>query len=521
MKVLKSARGLFASSGLPSANTANADCESAQQEEETGVWHYLVVDASGVRPRETPSYDGKKISKSARHNEGQVITVERRRKSGWTKWVYCKETCGWVFDVSPKKDRKVRMVEVECVKGDWSYESTSDMAAVMPGISPLLVSRFASGAAKPACCLKPGEVVQISERVRPFIGKGSFLKLADGRGYVVDFMDGKQMMRRTMSNPQSDTTPNPSPPLSNSPSITDVKVADVKSKSAAGPVEYGEWSYVIVDPKGVCPRNAPTYDKASKTDRRVEEGEIVRVSERRAAEGTTFLKISSPAGWIFDTQPTNKARVRAMQVNIERGNFPYRIVAEKGVALRSRCSFADASKVGRGPEKGALVDVKERIRIGETTFLKLQCGLQHGWVFDKKNKRTLVEEMSPKDVKELELEGIVKESADNSGGVHLRASPTVEKWALTKMLLLENSRLQVTKSATLENREWLQVSMPGRNMQGWVLAEAVTVDQTVAARPSSNQTRVTPPPEKMHDLQKVRQNTLQYRVLGSSNPQCA
>eukprot|EP00746_Dinoflagellata_sp_MGD_P164838 gnl/MRDRNA2_/MRDRNA2_93736_c0_seq1.p1 gnl/MRDRNA2_/MRDRNA2_93736_c0~~gnl/MRDRNA2_/MRDRNA2_93736_c0_seq1.p1 ORF type:complete len:518 (+),score=113.80 gnl/MRDRNA2_/MRDRNA2_93736_c0_seq1:138-1691(+) len=516
MKVLKSARGLFASSGLPSANTANADCESAQQEEETGVWHYLIVDPSGVRPRETPNYEGKKIGKLARYNEGQVITVERRRKSGWTKWVYCKDVGGWVFDVSPKKDRKVRMVEVECIKGEWSYEATSDMAAVMPGVSPLLVSRFASGAAKPATCLRLGEVVQISERVRPLTGKGSFLKLADGRGYVVDFMDGKQMMRRSMSNPQSDTTPNASPPLSNSPSVT-----DVKPTATGGAVEYGDWTYVIVDPKGVCPRNAPTYDKASKTDRRVEEGEIVRVSERRAAEGTTFLKISSPAGWIFDTQPTNKARVRAAEVNIERGNFPYRIVAEKGVALRSRCSFADASKVGRGPERGALVDVKERIRIGETTFLKLQCGLQHGWVFDKKNKRNLVEELGPKEVKEVELEGTVKETTDS--GVHLRLSPTMDKWALTKMLLLENSRVQVNKSANLENKEWLQVSMPGRNMQGWVLAEAITVDQVVTSRPSQNQPwkMATPAPEKMYEMQKARQNTLQYRVLGStSNPQC-
>lgn len=514
MKVLKSARGLFSSSGLPSANTANADCESAQQDEESGVWHYLVIDAHGVRPRETPCYEGKKISKGFRCNEGQVITVERRRKSGWTKWVYCKEACGWLFDVSPKKDRKVRMVEVESVKGSWSYEATNEMAALIPSVSPLLVSRFASGAAKPACCLTPGEVVQISERVRPLTGKGSFLKLADGRGYVVDFMDGKQMMRRCLSNPQSDTsTPAASPPLSTSPSVTDVKPAEK--------AVYGEWTYVIVDPKGVCPRNAPTYDKASKTDRRVEEGEIVRVSERRAAEGTTFLKISSPAGWIFDTQPTNKARVRATEVNIERGNFLYRIVAEKGVAMRSRCSFADGSKVGRGPEKGALVEVKERIRIGETSFLKLQCGLQTGWVFDKKNRRNLLEELGPKEVKDFELEGQVKESTGN--GVHLRTSPTMEKWAETKMLLLSNSRVQVTRSAKLENKEWLQVSMPGRNMQGWVFAEAIALDQMTTSQTITNQSwKVTTPADKMQDLQKARENTLQYRVLGStSNPQCA
>merc|ERR1719421_934411 len=222
-------------------------------------------------------------------------------------------------------------------------------------------------------------------------------------------MDGRQIMRRATGNPQAgstDNTPITTPGITPPRSCTPVSVCDVKSVETS---EYGDWTYIIVDPKGLCPRNAPTYDKCSKIDRRVEEGEVVRVSERRPAEGTMFLKISSPAGWIFDAQPTNKARVRAMELNTERGNFLYRIVAEKGVALRSRCSFADASKVGRGPEKGALVEVQERVRIGETMFLKLQCGLQHGWVFDKKNKRSLVEELGSKEIRDMDMEGLVNE----------------------------------------------------------------------------------------------------------------
>jgi len=521
MKVLKTARGLFSSSGLPSAKNANADHEIAEQEEETGVWHYLIIDAHGCRARETPTYEGKKISKTHRYNEGQVITVNRRRKSGWTKWVYCKDACGWLFDVSPKKDRKVRMVEVECVEGQWEYEATSEMAAVMPDVSPLLVSRFASGATKPASCLKLGEVVQISTRVRPLNGKGSFLKLADGRGWVVDFMDGRQIMRRATGNPQAgstDNTPITTPGITPPRSCTPVSVCDVKSVETS---EYGDWTYIIVDPKGLCPRNAPTYDKCSKIDRRVEEGEVVRVSERRPAEGTMFLKISSPAGWIFDAQPGNKARARATEVNVQRGNWFYRIVAEKGVALRSRCSFADSSKAGRGPDKGAVIEVKERIRCGETTFLKISFGLQGGWVFDKKHKRTLVEELGPKDIKELELEGQVNETAcTGDNGVHLRAAPTMEKWATTKMLVLPNARVQVMKSANLDNKEWLEVSLPGRNMQGWLLAETITLDQTVrSSTPQTYATQKKPmSTDRMYDLQKNRQSSLQYRVLGS-NPQ--
>merc|ERR1712070_903877 len=114
--------------------------------------------------------------------------------------------------------------------------------------------------------------------------------------------------------------------------------------------------------------------------------------------------------------------------------------------------------------KHALVEVKERIRIGETTFLKVQSGLQSGWVFDKKNRRNLVEEVGPNQIKELEREGNVIDSSEKWNGVNLRSSPTMEKWAETKMLLLANSRVQVTRSANLENKEWLQVSMMGRNM---------------------------------------------------------
>merc|ERR1719335_731181 len=103
---------------------------------------------------------------------------------------------------------------------------------------------------------------------------------------------------------------------------------------------------MVVDPKGITVRGSPVYDKAEKLQRRVEEGEVVHVNQRRPAEGTTFLKISSPAGWLFDRQPNDKSQVRLMLVSVERGQWMYLVTAGQGIALRSRCSYSDSARIG-------------------------------------------------------------------------------------------------------------------------------------------------------------------------------
>merc|ERR1719476_1169578 len=95
-----------------------ASPEDGNAGEERGIWHYLVVDPHGIRARLEPRYSrGTKNNDTYfRYREGTIVTIERRRRGGWTKWLSCSE--GWLFDVSPK-DKSVRMLEVDVAHGDW------------------------------------------------------------------------------------------------------------------------------------------------------------------------------------------------------------------------------------------------------------------------------------------------------------------------------------------------------------------------------------------------------------------
>jgi hypothetical protein len=167
-----------------------------------------------------------------------------------------------------------------------------------------------------------------------------------------------------------------------------------------------------------------------------------------------------------------------MEVDVHHGSFLYVVTAEKGVALRNRCSFSDTSKVGRGPEKGALCEVKERVKCGETTFLRLANG--SGWVFDKKNGRSMLEPLKESDYQVMTDEGVLSNICHLHGGtaegIHLRAAPTMERWAQTKMLLLKDQRLFATMKARINCATWLRVSKPG-GMEGWVPFECVTLEE--------------------------------------------
>lgn len=153
--------------------------------EEAGDWHYLVIDPLGIRPREDALYTKQsKKSASNRLKEGSVCAVDRRRVVGWTMWLRLKDGGGWVFDISPK-DKRARLVEVEVETGSWCYECVADDTHILT--KPWLSSLWHA-------FLNNEEVVQVKERVRPVNAKGCFLRLADGRGWVVDFVDGQQAL---------------------------------------------------------------------------------------------------------------------------------------------------------------------------------------------------------------------------------------------------------------------------------------------------------------------------------------
>mmetsp|Transcript_10596 Transcript_10596/g.19591 ORF Transcript_10596/g.19591 Transcript_10596/m.19591 type:complete len:566 (-) Transcript_10596:126-1823(-) len=481
-KGLRLSKNIPGNSNLPGAKSALDDTFVMQ--EETGAWRYLVIDPKGIRARDDPSYSkNTKNAELSRYTEGTVIEVDRRRRVGWTCWLGLKSGEGWLFDVSPK-DKKVRMVQVEVMSGQWMYEACMfQRVPVLPRptlstSSSLKLPKKASSAPT----LELREVVSVTERVRPVSGKGTFLRLADGRGWVLDFADGHRVLQRWKYPAAGggmvvaeDSSNGSSSPTDQQNRTGPAAEGDAECLNGSmeptelGPPELGSWDYVVLDPRGLSLRGRPTYDPSHKIARRVEEGEIVEVKERRAGDGTTFLRLACPQGWVFDQQPGKDSRLRMMQVEIERGSWHYMVVAPAGVALRTRCSFSDDTKCGQGPLKGAVFECSARVKVGETTFLQIKEGGR--WVFDRKGGRKILEHV----VMQVQPEG-TKASVKHYAGVQLLAAPTNQKWAAGKMRLLHNAQVQVNALFEHDFTRWAYVVKPGSGMQGWMFLDDLTME---------------------------------------------
>lgn len=433
-----------ANSGLTPATRAEYEDFGPEAEEE-GTWHYLVTDTAGIRPRKDAVYNKDVKLKGSRFCAGTVVEVDRRRRSGWTRWLWLSSGEGWVFDVSPK-DRKVRMVEVEVQHGEWQYEVCADKLPVLP--RPQL-------GAPPASAARAGELVTAVERVRPLVRRGAFLRLVGFDGWVLDFLDGAQTLKRCRETGSEEV------------------VGDL-----IGDPELGSWRYVVLDPKGVTLRSSPTYDKSAKLKTRLEEGEIVTVLERRSASATMFLRIDMPGreGWAFDAQPGAETRMRLIEVSLDQGSWWYRISSDRGMQLRSRCSTAESSKVQTVFPKGMLVKVGQRAKVGDTTFLRLKD--ESGWVFDRKDGKQVAD--GPITVQPMRSAGATVVSERD---VHLTKAPTRELWAATKMVLLPAAKIEVTSRTSVEGQLWVEVKKPG-GMQGWAPADAVELDFDVSSAPA-------------------------------------
>lgn len=484
--------------------------------EEAGTWRYLVVDTSGIKARADSRYSkDTKINGSGKFREGTIVEVDRRRKDGWTTWLHVRKSTPpveseWLFDVSPK-DRKVRMVEVEVVEGSWMYEACElRRAPILPFPSLALALRKGGREA-----LALGEAMTIVERVRPVAGKGSFLKLEDGRGWVLDFVDGHRVVTPCPVGYSSGSTSNmgcPSTPsgagserrLSSAQSERRVGTANSQGSNGSvvrerrfsiahdtrqaalvatvaaesvpvldypnlGPPENGSWDYVVLDPQGMCLRDRPSTDAAHKADKRIEDGDLVRVVERRAGDGCYFLRLAFPQGWACDRRPGEACHVRMMEVNVERGSWLYRITAEKGVSMRTSCSLSSSTKCGRkGVQCGAVVAVNERVRVAGTTFLRLkEEGL---WIFDRNGGRERASGPLPVEVPPSRS----RLAVDAPQGVMLRHAPTDLKWAGgTKMRLLNDARVQVSMLLEIQGVHWAYVTQCGGSLQGWMSADSL------------------------------------------------
>ncbi|CAK0867716.1 unnamed protein product, partial [Prorocentrum cordatum] len=447
-------------------DTTEADPAS----EEAGTWHYLIVDTSGTRLRRTPAYSSTAKRSMGRLNEGTLVTVSHRRTAGMTRWLLAVEASGnqscngWFFDNCPKNN-KVRAIEVEVSQvphGDtWAYRSLLKVP-LLPKPSLFLAGqdRFGDGA------VELEEIISVKTRVRPLMGKGCLLELTNGRGWVIDFHKGQMRFERlehvrafpcaeederSTAVEAFDDTPHsgastPAHGLERSNTMQSSCSTWAPTSSSAtpmlslAPAEFGEWEYVVMDPKGITLRGTPSISQSSKLKVRVSEGELVKVVERRPATNATFLRLEKPAGWSVDSRDR---RVRLKQVVTESGHWFYRVSTPNGIALRSGCCFSDGSKIGAGPREGALLVAEQRVQVDDTAFLKLKDSA--GWVFDQKSNRRVLE--GPLSLQDMHGRAAIVTAP---GGAFLLQQPTKKSWAQTRRLLLQDARVRVGLVGQLE-----------------------------------------------------------------------
>mmetsp|Transcript_11233 Transcript_11233/g.21191 ORF Transcript_11233/g.21191 Transcript_11233/m.21191 type:complete len:397 (-) Transcript_11233:46-1236(-) len=337
-------------SGLPDLTR---DCTVVEDDEEEGSWSYLVVDPLGVLHRQVPVYE-KGFSTKSRSTEGTVLSIDRRFKHAWTTWLRIRNSGEWVFDVSPK-DRQVLLIEVDFVRLACCYRL--DEAA--PLACPCFRPRRAGNHEVDMAATVTGMLKAVKQ-------KAAWLQLEGGQGWL------------TMSD-------NMDLPLDNTTASTgsDREVVDR---------ELGMWDYLVIDPQG-----AQVYVQAAQRGSLVEvnetlqEGTLASVTERHVWQRGRHLSIGG-GRWVNDQSVDRSgiaSRVTMMEVYIERGTWFYRIDIKQGIGLRRRLSWANSAKSwDRGPEHGDVVEIRERINFGETTFLKLAD--KSGWIFDKKKGKSLV-----------------------------------------------------------------------------------------------------------------------------------
>merc|ERR1712046_124945 len=86
------------------------------------------------------------------------------------------------------------------------------------------------------------------------------------------------------------------------------------------------------------------------------------------------------------------------------------------------------------------------------------------WIFDSKQGRKLISGPFQLQTPPTCSQATVRPP----DGVHLLESPTGQKWAITKMKLLQNAQVEVSKVFNIEFTTWGFIEKPGSNMKGWV-----------------------------------------------------
>eukprot|EP00746_Dinoflagellata_sp_MGD_P008787 gnl/MRDRNA2_/MRDRNA2_117634_c0_seq1.p1 gnl/MRDRNA2_/MRDRNA2_117634_c0~~gnl/MRDRNA2_/MRDRNA2_117634_c0_seq1.p1 ORF type:complete len:544 (-),score=116.98 gnl/MRDRNA2_/MRDRNA2_117634_c0_seq1:33-1664(-) len=184
--------------GTPTSGLPKQGCATPRQRppaaDQIGEWLYIVVDPKGIAPRPEPSYDKNFKETKGKLQEGELVRIHQRKPLANS------ETCflrlaegGWCYDVQPGVNSLVRMVEVTVEDVNSVYQVVAAKGVGIRNRPSFLQSAIV--------CRGPekGEYVETCQRL--VYADTTFLRLADGSGWVFDHKNGKQILQWLQDEP--------------------------------------------------------------------------------------------------------------------------------------------------------------------------------------------------------------------------------------------------------------------------------------------------------------------------------
>lgn len=155
--------------------------------DEIGSWLYIVVDPKGLIPQDQPSYNKDGQSAFQKLRQGELVRVVERRPLAHS------QTCllrlldgGWCVDIQAGGGSQNRMIEVMLEDHDGVYRVIAQKGIGIRNRPSFHLS------SDPEYGVDNGEVIHTCQRL--VLGETTFLRLADGRGWVFDKKHGRQML---------------------------------------------------------------------------------------------------------------------------------------------------------------------------------------------------------------------------------------------------------------------------------------------------------------------------------------
>lgn len=356
--------------------------------EDGELWVCKPVNGNPVAIRDDADFDAKLTGQVVL--AGETFRVSELKANGkGTFFLRLADRRGWVFDAKPGVGSMCTKVESptpqKAAGGGLGLPQEKWKCDTVNG-QPLGIRKDASTeAAQSGSVLKPGEVFSVSEKRIQSAKEGgtvTFLKLADGRGWVFDRKPGiGTMCSRVLANSAQACTGD----------------SNTAQNGQAGNRQDAEtWKCSPFNGQPVGIRKQSKVD-GEQTGHLLLPGETFSVAQVMMGDdfGTKdvrFLRLADGRGWVFDTKPGHGT----MCTKVVEGSGQPAASAPAEAPVLWKCDPCNGAKVGirEGPafeakQTGGVLQPGDTFSVSETSpgadgvlFLKLADG--RGWVFNGK-----------------------------------------------------------------------------------------------------------------------------------------